>query len=318
MNGKKMFIGVVMSKEAEKDYAIDRERMRPLQEALSKENIDLQEVKSLFEQHHYTPDELNHYQMGYSSESMPLLHCMAARGEKEAAELLNQHGASVNTLIYSEKLHREVTPLSLALFWGYSETGYSKMCRFLLDQKAIDVTKGSLIDMVINEKCSINILADLKKRGAPVNSIDQEGNSPLHHAVRLMRVDMVQWLVNNGVSLEQKTTKPVQRMLCAGGDREALTANYTIPVGSTALDVARYDKMAYEDLINGFLEGVEQKSPPHLQRFIDKLTLIEDIITKALKAQKQPSARATYGREISPRPAHLPRAAMPPQVIQRG
>ena len=126
------------------------------------------------------------------------LHGAARMGSNETVRLLVEHGADVNAAD-----NYGWTPLHNAAFTN------STLVSYLVEQGA-DPTGGTASGLKLTPlyiaagACSLNSVRVLVEHGAPVNVLNDRGQTPLHYAVMNGRQDIVEYLLKQGAAVDTR------------------------------------------------------------------------------------------------------------------
>lgn len=159
---------------------------RPLHIAADSGNIA--EIKKLLANCN-NPNEIDFY---YRTP----LHYAASKGSIEALSLLVKAGAMVDVQDFNE-----MYPLSLAIYGNHVEA-----VKFLVKSGAKinkpAFKKLTALHMALEENLNPQISLHLIQAGANVNAEDEDGNTPLHYAVEIKRIEIVKAMIKAGADVE--------------------------------------------------------------------------------------------------------------------
>lgn len=145
-------------------------------------------------------------------------HCTCPPGKNaEVATVLLYRGAAVNAVSFNGS-----TPLH------YAAMLYSSGITHLLLEARADVNAWTLLGLTPKHSASVlhsydnpEIGKALLKRGAAVDAVDINGQTPLHHTTRFNNCRTMPLLLDNGPDIRARTTKgefPIQLVEMNYGD----------------------------------------------------------------------------------------------------
>lgn len=155
-------------------------------------------------------------------EKIPL-HLAVETGSLEVITLLLERGADVSALD-----HRAYQPLFLALVCGGEDPEYralditKRLIEYGADVLTRDNYKRSLMMLAVECNEPIELLELLLEKGADVNATGNYGEDALDMAVRLSKLDVVEWLLEHGAKAH---TKHYDDLYPNGGEQPYLVAS---------------------------------------------------------------------------------------------
>ena len=201
---------------------------RPLHVAA--DSVDLPLMKKLLAECN-NPNEIDYY---YRTP----LHYAASSGSVEAISLLVKAGAMIDMMDFSD-----MYPISLAIVGNHLEA-VKVLVKSGANINKPGFKKLTALHMCLEEKLNPQIALFLIQSGANVNAVDETGNTPLHYAVEIKKIEVVKAMIKAGADIEAENEQQSTPLMIAVAQDDLQAVQLFISSGAMVKSPAskkRYD-----------------------------------------------------------------------------